>query len=415
MVGRKTRYLVDVIRCTSQEDLFIYDYSSFTSTLHEIRNFTAALARFFEDTFVTLVDTCHGPIQVSLGEMLNDFNDHCNLFPRFDTWKFEGDLDTGTPVYSRHNCGMLGVPGNISSCTLLHGLHLCVLVMYMEACRCVGDDALGVKLMTDLREFIGRLQNIGRVSFEKTIIWEARQGWEEDESRWHYTKRPIGRAENRVYLGAQAIFPPLASMFCVTDGLHTTTFPERIRPRGIRIANFLVSFAIQFSSLPAYSEVDKEFADDFVRSCTLGLRRYLQNHRGNHSASFIPSILSRIPRGVGWDSFEEHVHSYIGTIIRVPVADCNLFNFSVSEFLPILHPIILHSTRSWKLGVDMEWVESKEATVELLLTGENVDILFQLCLGQLKKTYSYTVLEICPSWFRQFLLQDSLSLLDPPI
>jgi hypothetical protein len=63
-VNRRFRYLIDVIRLSQHDTLFIYDYSSFTSILHEIRNFTASLSRYFADVVVSLVDSHRGVIQV---------------------------------------------------------------------------------------------------------------------------------------------------------------------------------------------------------------------------------------------------------------------------------------------------------------------------------------------------------------
>jgi len=76
----------------ASNDLFIYDYASFTSKLHEIRNFTHALSDFFRDTEVVIVDTLRGPMIANLGGIIAEFNDACNDFPLFDIWKISGQF-----------------------------------------------------------------------------------------------------------------------------------------------------------------------------------------------------------------------------------------------------------------------------------------------------------------------------------
>jgi hypothetical protein len=100
---------------------------------------------------------------------------------------------------------MLGVPGNISSCTLLHGIHLAILLCSV-LCRAVGDDAIGVTRTDEVDTLIDDyLTNIGKVSIPKTTRWDLvdEEGWEGrgEDTMWHYTKRPIGRYQSRVLQG----------------------------------------------------------------------------------------------------------------------------------------------------------------------------------------------------------------------
>jgi len=412
MVNRRSRYLIDVIRSSYEDTLFIYDYSSFTSTLHEIRNFTAALARYFDDVYVKVVDTYHGVVEVSVGQLLSTFNQTCNVDPKFDTWKFEGpeyDRVEGVFPESFHNAGMLGVPGNISSCTLLHGLHLAVLVLSMESCRVVGDDAVGSKLIHDLFTFVLRLQNIGSVSISKSIHWSG--GVESEGVGWHYTKRPIERVENRVLFGFQAVFPPLASLYCVEDSLHDTFYPETVVGRIIRATKFLNSFTRQFSFLPSLDSSEEEFAEDFIESCVRGIYRWTR-----HSVSKVSDVrrhLSSVPRSLGFDSFEEIIHARRGEIVYMPPDSSHFSRFDPEVPCCIGETYCVLVNRSVRLAVDMFWAESEEVLVAVVLGDSNFDEYLNFCCGNVRSVCRITFDDACPSWFLRFF--SYLNNVDVPI
>jgi hypothetical protein len=225
---RYQRYLVTQLMMQDHETLLIYDYSSFTSSLHEIKNFTEALARYFSGTDITVVDSYEGVKTVDLGELLMDFNETCNNFPSFTIRPYNGPHQYSDNV-DYHNCGMLGVPGNISSCTLLHGIHLAILLCSV-LCRAVGDDAIGVTRTDEVDTLIcDYLTNIGKVSIPKTTRWDLvdEEGWEGrgEDTMWHYTKRPIGRYQSRVMQGWQAIFPPATYFTQEYDPLRSARAP----------------------------------------------------------------------------------------------------------------------------------------------------------------------------------------------
>jgi len=398
MVHRKSRYMIDVIRSSKEETLFIYDYSSFTSTLHEIRNFTSALARYFDDTYVYLFDTHFGIVPKCVGEMLDDFNNTCNLEPVFDTWKF-GDLSDSEGTHQSHNCGMLGVPGNISSCTLLHGLHLAILVLAVEACRCVGDDAIGSKLLSDLYTFVLRLQNCGRVSLPKTVFWEYGEKFE--EAGWHYTKRPVTRVENRVLYGFQAIFPPIASLFCVDDSFHTSFYPESVEGRNNRAVRFLQSFCLQFSSLPSVGESDIEFANNFLQCCKVGIDRWCRNSADKASSTI--NLLRRIPADVSYDSFEDLIVSYRYSVVTLPVSLDFETSLDPSEILVRNVDYQFSGSRALTIGEDLFWLESEELVESVLLqTDDDLDRYRSFILGLSRSLYRVTFLESSPSWYLRF-------------
>jgi hypothetical protein len=222
-------------------DLVIYDYSDFTSSLHQILDFLRAVAAFYKahDTHVTIVDAIHGPVSVSLGDLLQDYVDVCCIDPDFDIAKVlpAEDLEH---LLLRHNCGMLGVPGNISSCTLLHGIHLSIIVRALTAARCVGDDALlQILLGRDPHRWgvlVDQIQNIGIVAEDKTERWTSDDEERFDTEGWHYCKRPITRLDNRIRVGALYIWPSLAHILGLSDP-HHTEFIGSLDDRRLRFLN----------------------------------------------------------------------------------------------------------------------------------------------------------------------------------
>jgi len=395
MVHRFGRYITDIIRLSRSDTLFIYDYSAFTSKLHEIKNFTAFLSRYFSGVMVTVVDSRKGPISIDLGELLNDFNMSCNDFPTFDL----GRLDRTAPYeenLTHHNCGMLGVPGNISSCTLLHGIHLAI-VMLSILVKCVGDDAIAAGEIDNFAEEIfPLLQNIGDIKLEKTIIWEPdrflEDETEEDPRTWHYTKRPIRKQDSRIVIGWQAIFPPFGLVYDVQDPIHTTfkkSIPEKMR----RIAHMSLAFALQFSPfLGTLTEEEHDLCHNILGSLRLEVRR---KFKGNNSDSgFLKQLIHMMPCSLGESAIDDVVFNLRDLIILWPYPDDGVRPEGDikkgEEFCTRMLPSI-------KLARDMGFMD--------------VSIRERYCLGsdiedeiraRLNKTFRYSyscrVLDYCPVW-----------------
>lgn len=248
VTNRYERFHTSHIRTTPGQRAFIYDYISFTSALHEIINFTTALATFLQGTKVTIIDTHQGPISMDLGDMMATFNDACNRTPQFDIGGLSWTRKGYEECLLHHNCGMLGVPGNIASCTLLHGIHLIMALSSMLA-KVVGDDALGAG--EESKETVNPLlANIGHVHPEKVEEWvdgEDRDDTGEGyDTSWQYVKRPIDLVDSRIVCGTQLTWPSLGVMLGLDDGVHT--IQQRSEEDRIRLtAKMLTSFLAQYS------------------------------------------------------------------------------------------------------------------------------------------------------------------------
>jgi hypothetical protein len=201
---------------------FIYDYSAFTSSLEELRHFVSALANFLRGTTVTVIDSFHGPVQQDLGDLLDDYNSSSNFEQDFDAT----DIYQAMELLLRHTTGMLGVPGNISSCTLLHGIHLTIVLGSILANKVVGDDAVGFIKIRDnpmtTYTLQDRIDNMGSVSLMKGAMWHDNPDEEDfDDVTWNYVKRPIYRLGNHMFYGEMVTWPSPIYVYGTNDGIHT--------------------------------------------------------------------------------------------------------------------------------------------------------------------------------------------------
>jgi hypothetical protein len=205
--------------------LLIYDYSSFTSKLAEIRRFTESLGNALQGFKVKVIDGPNGIVEMDVGEILLEYNKECNTFPEFNA----SSILCVEEAVLNHQAGMLGIPGNISVCTLLHGIHLALIVGSLSRNKVIGDDAICEFIPTDeydecsIRESI---QLIGDVAEDKmeSWLWNPENDISEShDERWAYEKRPINRIGDRVFKGALVIWPNLD----ISTGIYSNAFTTR--------------------------------------------------------------------------------------------------------------------------------------------------------------------------------------------
>lgn len=141
---RKNRFNLGRLAIDGSEDLWIYDYSSFTSNMAEIKYFLFALGVSCLGTTILVYDVRAGVLEIDLGEYILAYNRTCNHRAAFyigpvmkKRLGVEGD-------FHHEVAGALGVYGNIASCTVLHGLCLNCITGSSDKCSCVGDDGMGI-------------------------------------------------------------------------------------------------------------------------------------------------------------------------------------------------------------------------------------------------------------------------------
>lgn len=383
VTNRYERFFATSLRGEPDDRGFIYDYSSFTSMLHEIIRFLESLAEFCRGTTVNVVDTLLGFIDRDLGCILDDYIDACSKFPRFDVTSIL-ELDPGDPLFLLHNSGMLGVPGNISSCTLCHGIHLAMILGSVRKGKCVGDDAIGFgNIDDDQLEYF--LQGLGIIAMPKVNIWEdTEETGDNFDYSWHYVKRPIDKIQSRFVISDMIIFPPVAILLRWIDPVHTTIIVKDEYGFRKKTASMLLSFALQFS----FIEIEED--EEMIANRFLTLFRIWTQQKD------IPWLDRElvIPRSIrSPDVVGDIVEDYWHSVIRVPV----FWNGEVLEEPVIDTPFVGRSNRMLKLIKDMGYAHSKLKTRSVIVREDEADVRTWLD-GSYKALYDIVVFSDCPKW-----------------
>lgn len=322
---RLDRYNPPIVKILAMFDrMFIYDFKSFTSFLYELRRMTRRLATFFRGIKIKVLDTWLGVVDIDLGEYLDRYNQTCNIDGLFDIARLM--MEDPVPCLFRHMTGMLGIPGNISSCTWLHGVHLaCVLNDYRRA-KTVGDDAFGIKSYSSREErdtkwldTMRQVQNIGLVAEEKFELWDYED--DPETSQWHYIKRPMVRLYEAISSGRLETWPSLANILGLSDEYHTD-HPLPLPSRRIKAIK-------QWSRLLSRIALRPESIDDVDRQTLLYFQTEMRVHlgippaagglcvklKGNSEPLTIPPPYSLEQFGEPWTAraveMERHKHAWV--------------------------------------------------------------------------------------------------------
>lgn len=118
-----------------------YDLTSFTSWFHEHVPFLQAVARYFSGTTVFLLGYGLSLKEQDLGSLVDCYIRWCNDFPEFIvSSKLLSREVSDTMTFSHQCAGFLGIPGNLASCTLPHGLALASRFSDTHQLQVPGDD-----------------------------------------------------------------------------------------------------------------------------------------------------------------------------------------------------------------------------------------------------------------------------------
>jgi hypothetical protein len=212
-----------IVRLSYDEILVTYDYSSFTTSLAELKYFLWYLATAFEDVLVRVLDVHEGIIEIDLGEYLHQYNQNVNLNQAFDISRVFKGCETFHYFQSRN--GSLGVGGNIGLSGLVHGIALAGFNDTPDTDSVVGDDAL-LKTFKHLLEFLlviinklgiiakDKMTTIPRPPIDNPNIKQQRS--------FKYLKRPISvNSDGEVETGVLDFFPNIAAaLYPDGDGIH---------------------------------------------------------------------------------------------------------------------------------------------------------------------------------------------------
>jgi len=120
-----------------REWLRIYDFTAFTSSMVEQKFFIEFLADFCEGTEFTIMDAREGLITRDFGDVFREYNLEANFLTQLSYERFCPCDDASS---SQGVAGLLGVFGNLMSCTFLHGVFEMNLVEDFQNVNIAGDD-----------------------------------------------------------------------------------------------------------------------------------------------------------------------------------------------------------------------------------------------------------------------------------
>lgn len=133
------RLVIDLGRFHGPVHFRIYDLSNFTSNMREQKFCLRELADFFIGVEVEIIDERDGPTLVDLGELLHEYLETCVDGPLLSIERFDPDNTTPFP---HGTASLLGIFGNLMSCTFAHYLILTPVVPYEDEVNVAGDDGL---------------------------------------------------------------------------------------------------------------------------------------------------------------------------------------------------------------------------------------------------------------------------------
>jgi len=192
----------------------IYDYESFTSNLCEFPRFCEELGHFLRGYEAKRFNTHTGLEEFDLGDLILDYNKTCNVNGEFDVSKVV-HMDDGSSrlILEHHVAGMLGVYGNITGSTALHGIVGLVIAGHEDRINTIGDNAAGMfdTEVMGVAEIKDQIRLLGDISDDKFEIWERDQDDEDDDVSWKFVKRPLN-VESGLYAQVDARLPYLSGV-----------------------------------------------------------------------------------------------------------------------------------------------------------------------------------------------------------
>jgi hypothetical protein len=224
-----SRFEIKRIKIISEDLVFItYDYTSFTTSLAELRYFLWYISTLFDNVEVCVLDVHTGPKMVNLATLLHRYNTSINQNSEYSIARIIGQrlCDGEIEILSQNRSGSLGVQGNIVFSTLNHGVSLSGLTDTPDEDSCVGDDA-ALSLHIRLLAVFGVIANkLGAINPEKvTVIHPPHIDDVAASTRdaYKYLKRPVHvQWGGAIITGFLDFFPNLAPIiFPGGDGIHS--------------------------------------------------------------------------------------------------------------------------------------------------------------------------------------------------
>lgn len=197
--------------------LRIYDLTTFTSNHWECKHFLDRLAHWCADDWITVVDPVEGEVQILLGDLISDYNQHMNYHAEYSLERICNEF-FGLLEY--HNqAGFLGVYGNINFSTFVHGASLLMCVDEEDEANTAGDDAHYAEEYG--KEWIADRIILSNGLFEDTKLFRG------DQIGAVCLKRGLDTIEGRIFPKKMLVFPSFANLGSIFGYLSPQFPPKR--------------------------------------------------------------------------------------------------------------------------------------------------------------------------------------------
>jgi hypothetical protein len=220
----------------SHMGFLFYDLTSFTSWFHEQEPFLRSVANRFRNVTVYLVGEDLTLSQHDLGSLIDGYTDHTSSFSKFVVNASLIGSDAGDVEYTHQCAGFLGIPGNLITCTIPHGLALASLFADPHELQVPGDDVgAAFSSLNDARDKMLCASTLGVLQFDKVY---------RQPELCIYLKRLVLDLGNRISLAPMLIYPLLPYLVNPQErDYRSNRFKLPDRKRIIpRAASVLVSF-----------------------------------------------------------------------------------------------------------------------------------------------------------------------------
>lgn len=362
---------------SSSGGFLFYDLTSFTSWFHEQVPFLNSLEEYFSGVTVYLIGEDLSLTQHDLGSLIGGYVDWCNNFSEFVISGNIGLEGFSSEIF-RHWCsGFLGIPGNLITCTIPHGLAIASQFENEHQLQVPGDDVGASYRDEDHRQdTMLCASTLGVLQFDKVFSTPGLSV---------YLKRLVLDLGGRISLAPMLIYPLLPYLIDPTSRTpyrsNRFRLPDRKKLRS-RACSVLVSFHRDLWKITK-GDIDTESAEIII----LFLR---------HVHDMVGLPYGSIFQGRLYGGDDDSSDQYPGISVKFPVDESAILHCNpdlefagkfvtrmsirltnevvvsdISEGLQQGERIIVNRNRSWTFLEDMGYVKIIGIPGELVeLVGE---------------------------------------------
>jgi hypothetical protein len=181
------------------------------------------MASFFRSTIVYLIGPHLNLIERSLGDMIDEYCDTVNDLPPYEFNERILNFSLDSITFFHHVAGFLGVPGNLATCTLAHGISIGVTTKDDDRQSCAGDDGnVGVADDEEEDEIALTIHSLG-------LFNEDKASRTKESKRGSYLKRPFKQVDKHGEMIERVDFPLMGAVNLMNH--DDPRFPELSKDR----------------------------------------------------------------------------------------------------------------------------------------------------------------------------------------